>query len=547
MTADSIQLKAGDAVNTDRHNPFDVLIKRLDLMIRAHYSLLYIVGAEEEPVEAVIAQVALQVTPARRVLFWDIVRGWEDNGSGKGSVMAALDRIGKTAVEEYTIFVLRDLHPVLRYPYTEKNAPVVRELRNLTRELKRSKKTIILTSHALELPAELKEEVTVIDFPLPNVQEIEHLISQVVTKPEQLQVTGLAKEQLVKAFQGLSRARIGRFLAKALAAKQEINESDIDRVLEEKQQAIRQTGILEFFNSKESLKSLGGLENLKLWIEMRKDAFTDEARHYGIPNPKGVLLVGIQGTGKSLSAKIIASQWRLPLLRLDTGRLFGGIVGESESRVRQMIELAESIAPCVLWIDEIDKTFGNIITGGDGDSGTSRRVFGSLITWMQEKTSQVFIVATANNVRGLPAQLLRKGRFDEIFFLDLPSELERQDIFQVHLRRLRSTRLRELDLGVLAKRTENFSGAEIEQVVIDGLYRAFGTFVNGQRRDLTTEDILRSIEDTVPASAIGRSQIEDLKRWAAQAGARTASNDSQLIDELKRYSQRGRRDEFDHD
>lgn len=545
MTENYPQSRELDAVKGGKNNPFEALVKRLDLMIRARYSLLYIVGAEEEPIEAVIAQVALQVTPARRVLRWDLVRGWEDNGSGKGSVMAALDRIGKTAVEEYTIFVLRDLHPVLKYPYTDKNAPVVRELRNLTRELKRSKKTIILTSHALELPEELKEEVTVIDFPLPNVQEIDSLISHVVEKPQQLQVSGLAREQLVKACQGLSRARIGRVLAKALAAKQQINESDIDGVLEEKQQAIRQTGILEFFNSRESLKSVGGLENLKQWVKMRQDAFTDEARRYGIPNPKGVLLVGIQGTGKSLSAKTIASEWRLPLLRLDTGRLFGGIVGESESRVRQMIQLAEAIAPCVLWIDEIDKAFGNIISGGDGDSGTSRRVFGSLITWMQEKTSPVFIVATANNVRILPAELLRKGRFDEIFFLNLPSESERQDIFKVHLQRLRPTRLREFDLGVLAKRAENFSGAEIEQVVIDGLYRAFGTFVNGQRRDLMTEDILRSIEDTVPLAAIARSQIEDLKRWAAEAGARTASNDTHLIDELKRYSQR-RRDAIDN-
>ncbi|MEG4312797.1 AAA family ATPase [Microcoleus sp. AT8-B1] len=545
MTENYPNPKELDVVNGSKNNHFEALVKRLDLMIRARYSLLYIVGAEEEPVEAVIAQVALQVTPARRVLFWDLVRGWEDNGSGKGSVMAALDRVSKTAVEEYTIFVLRDLHPILKYPYTEKNAAVVRELRNLTRELKRSKKTIVLTSHTLELPEELKEEVTVIDFPLPNVQEIDSLISHVVEKPQQLQVSGLAREQLVKACQGLSRARIGRVLAKALAAKQQINESDIDGVLEEKQQAIRQTGILEFFNSRESLKSVGGLENLKQWVKMRQDAFTDEARRYGIPNPKGVLLVGIQGTGKSLSAKTIASEWRLPLLRLDTGRLFGGVVGESESRVRQMIQLAEAIAPCVLWIDEIDKAFGNIISGSDGDSGTSRRVFGSLITWMQEKTSPVFIVATANNVRILPAELLRKGRFDEIFFLNLPSESERQDIFKVHLQRLRPTRLREFDLGVLAKRAENFSGAEIEQVVIDGLYRAFGTFVNGQRRDLMTEDILRSIEDTVPLAAIARSQIEDLKRWAAEAGARTASNDTHLIDELKRYSQR-RRDAIDN-
>ncbi|MEZ2240161.1 AAA family ATPase [Microcoleus sp.] len=523
MTENYLQLKAGDAIKGDRHNPFEALVKRLDLMIRAHYSLLYIVGAEEEPVEAVISEVAVQVTPARRVLFWDIVRGWEDNGSAKGSVMAALDRIGKTAVEEYTIFVLRDLHPILKYPYTEKNVPVVRELRNLTRELKRSKKTIVLTSPALELPEELQEEVTVIDFPLPNVQEIDRLISHLVSQPEQLQVTGLGREQLVKACQGLSRARIGRVLTKALAAKQEINESDIDGVLEEKQQAIRQTGILEFVNSRESLKNVGGLENLKQWVKMRHDAFTEEARSYGIPNPKGILLVGIQGTGKSLSAKTIASEWRLPLLRLDTGRLFGGRVGDSESRVRQMIELVEAIAPCVLWIDEIDNAFGNIVSG-DGDSVTSRLVLGSLITWMQEKTSPVFIVATANNVRILPAQLLRKGRFDEIFCLHLPSELERQDIFQVHLQRLRSTIWREFDLGILAKRTENFSGAEIEQVVIGGLYRAFGTLVNGHRRDLTTEDMLKSIEETVPLATIARSQIEDLKRWAAEIGARTASN-----------------------
>ncbi len=194
MTENYPQSRELDTVKGSKNNHFDALVKRIDLMIRARYSLLYIVGVEEEPIEAVIAQVALQVTPARRVLFWDLVRGWEDNASGKGSVMAALDRVSKTAVEEYTIFVLRDLHPVLKYPYTEKNAAVVRELRNLTRELKRSKKTIVLTSHTLELPEELKEEVTVIDFPLPNVQEIDSLISHVVEKPQQLQVSGLARE-----------------------------------------------------------------------------------------------------------------------------------------------------------------------------------------------------------------------------------------------------------------------------------------------------------------------------------------------------------------
>lgn len=519
-------------------SPHQALVEQLDLMMRARYPLLYIVAVEEEPVEEVLLLAAAQTQSPRKVLMWDIVRGWEDNGSDKGSIMGALGRIAKTAAQEQetTIFVLKDLHFILKNPHSDRNAPVVRELKNLSRILKRSRQTIILTSHTLEIPPELSEEVTVIDFPLPNAVEIDYLLSQLV-KPEKLKVSGLAREQLIKACQGLSRARIGRVLAKALAAKQQVNEADIDGVLEEKQQAIRQTGILEFYTTSESLKNVGGLDNLKQWVRMRQDAFTEEARRYGIPNPKGVLLVGIQGTGKSLSAKTIAHEWRLPLLRLDTGRLFGGIVGESESRVRQMIQLTEAIAPCVLWIDEIDKAFGNITAGVDGDSGTSRRVFGSLITWMQEKTTPVFIVATANNVRILPAELLRKGRFDEIFFLNLPNFRERQEIFKVHLHPLRPSRLREFDLERLARQAENFSGAEIEQVIIDAMHRAFGTVINGQRRDFTTEDILRSIEDTVPLAAIARDQIEDLKYWAAEAGARTASNDTQLVDELKRYTQ----------
>lgn len=511
------------------------LAKQLDLLIRARYPLLYIVAVEEEPVEAVFRQVQEYTQPQRSLLLWDIARGWADNGSDKGSVMAALSRISKTTDQEPTIFVLRDLHPFLKSPIAEKNVPVVRELKNLARELKTSRRTIVLTSHTLELPAELTDEVTVVDFPLPSTQEIDYLISQLVVS-EKLKVSGLAREQLVKACQGLSRSRIRRVLAKALAAKQQVDETDIDGVLEEKKQAIRQTGILEFFTSKESLKNVGGLENLKQWVRHRQDAFTDEARSYGIPNPKGVLLVGIQGTGKSLSAKTIAHEWRLPLLRLDSGRLFGGIVGESENRVRQMIQLAEAMAPCILWIDEIDKAFGNITSGADGDSGTSRRVFGSLITWMQEKTTPVFIVATANNVQILPAELLRKGRFDEIFFLNLPTDLERQDIFRVHLQRLRPNRLREFDLALLSRQARNFSGAEIEQVIVDAMHRAFGQGVDRQRRDFTTEDIVRAIEETVPLAAIAYEQIERLKQWAAEAGARTASNDGQLAKELKQYT-----------
>lgn len=519
------------------------LIAHLDLLLRARFPLLYIVSAEEEPVEEVLNYVAQQARPSRRLITWDIVRGWNDNNSDKGSVMPALSRIQKLSErnnaappsQESYIFLLKDLHPFLKYPHSSNSVPIIRELKNLCQTLKRERNIIILLSHTLELPAELTELTTVIDFPLPDTSEIKALITQLVT-PDKLKLQGLAEEQLVRAFQGLSRNRVQRVLAKALADRQKVDEQDITRVLEEKQQAIRQTGILEFLPTQESLSNVGGLENLKNWVRTRQNAFSDEARNYGIPNPKGVLLVGIQGTGKSLSAKTIAHEWKLPLLRLDVGRLFGGLVGESESRVRQMIQVAEAMAPCILWIDEIDKAFGNISSGSDGDSGTSRRVFGNMITWMQEKKSPVFIVATANNVQILPAELLRKGRFDEIFFLNLPTPKERQDIFQVHLKRLRPTKLRDFDLQLLASESTNFSGAEIEQVIIDALHLAFGRLDNQQaRKDLTTAHILQAIKETVPLAEIARDQIEALKHWAATAGARTASDDAQLLAEIRHY------------
>ncbi|UBF26339.1 AAA family ATPase [Kovacikia minuta CCNUW1] len=512
------------------------IVEQLDLMLRARYPLIYIVGAEEEPIEKVFAQLSAHSTPQRELYYWDIARGWQDNGSDKNSPMAALSRITKAPAEKPAIYVLRDLHPVLKAPLQPGNVPVIREIKNLARELKRSRKTLILTSYSLDVPPEFIEEMTVIDFPLPDADEIDYLLSLLVV-PEKLKLSQLSREQLVKACQGLSRARIQRVLAKAIAAKQQVTEQDIDSVLEAKRQALRQTGILEFVTTHESLKSVGGLDHLKRWVQMRQDSFTEEARRYGIPNPKGVLLAGIQGTGKSLSAKTIAHEWRLPLLRLDAGRLFGGLVGESESRVRQMIRIVEAIAPCVLWMDEIDKAFGNINSGFDGDSGTSRRVFGNLITWMQEKTSPVFIVATANNVQILPAELLRKGRFDEIFFLNLPTEQERQEIFRVHLQRLRPSRLREFDLALLSRQSKNFSGAEIEQTIIDGMQRAFSRGTPGNRQDFNTEDIVQAIEETVPLAAIARDQIDALKRWAATTGARPASQDVQLIEELRQLTQ----------
>jgi SpoVK/Ycf46/Vps4 family AAA+-type ATPase len=306
--------------------------------------------------------------------------------------------------------------------------------------------------------------------------------------------------------------------------------SDVELILEEKRQTIRQTQILDFYPTTADITDIGGLDNLKDWLIRRGGSFSAKARQYGLPYPKGLMLVGIQGTGKSLSAKAIAHHWHLPLLRLDVGRLFGGLVGESESRTRQMVQLAEALAPCVLWIDEIDKAFAG--ADGRGDSGTSSRVFGTFITWMAEKTSPVFVVATANNIQSLPPELLRKGRFDEIFFVGLPSRDERRSIFSVHLTRLRPQALQSYDLDRLAYETPDFSGAEIEQTLIEAMHIGFS-----QNRDFTTDDILESASQMVPLARTAQDQIAALQAWAASGKARLASKHNSLSDRIQQQMQ----------
>jgi len=509
-------------------------LKFLDLVIRARYPLLYLVTPEEPPAEELLQTLAESLNPKRKLLMWDTVSGWSDNGQHKGQLMPALSRIGTIKDDDAVICVLKDLNPTLRQPERNDNYPVIRCLKTLARESRRSRKSIILLGHEAIVPPDLREEMVVYDFPLPSIPEVERIITSVIPA-NKLEINGLAREQLIRACQGLTRQRIERILARALAAKGKVSEGDIDLVLEEKKQYIRQTEILEFYNPAETLQSVGGLENLKAWVKQRRNSFSEQAHAYGLPNPKGILLVGIQGTGKSLCAKTIAREWRMPLLKLDAGRLFGGIVGESESRVRQMTQLAEAMAPCVLWIDEVDKAFGGIGSEFSGDSGTSKRVFGSLITWMQEKTKPVFIVATANNVRVLPAELLRKGRFDEIFFLNLPTQKEREEIFQVHIQRLRPGRMRDFNYAELAAQATDFSGAEIEQSIYDAMHFAFD---HKPPREFSQADIIHSLHQTVPLAAIARDQIQGLKQWAAESGARTASQDQQLVQELQTLVQK---------
>lgn len=319
--------------------------------------------------------------------------------------------------------------------------------------------------------------------------------------------------------------RIRRVLAKAIATHGSIQLDDVELILEEKRQTIRQTQILDFHPATERISDIGGLDNLKDWLLRRGGAFSERARQYGLPHPRGLLLVGIQGTGKSLTAKAIAHHWHLPLLRLDVGRLFAGLVGESESRTRQMIQLAEALAPCVLWIDEIDKAFAGV--DGRGDSGTTSRVFGTFITWLAEKSSPVFVVATANNIQALPPEMLRRGRFDEIFFVGLPSQEERRAIFAVHLSRLRPHNLQAFDLDRLAYETPDFSGAEIEQMLIEAMHLGFS-----QNRDFTTQDILEAASQIIPLARTAQDQIQLLQDWATAGRVRLASRQTNLTSRI---------------
>ncbi len=489
--------------------------QQLDLLIRSRYPILFIPTPEEERAEQLIAQAAVLGSPRRAVFSWDFVNGFESGLARQaGNPLQALAEIEKAAAEVPSLFVLRDFQRFLD------DVPVARKLRNLARHLRASRKTVIILSPVLRIPVDLAEEITVLDLAPPTTEEIAQELDAILEQVT-VRLPGGSRDALVKACQGLTMVRVRLALARAVASYGRLDERAIPMMLEEKKQYIRRTQVLEFSPATDTIEDIGGLDILKAWLEQRAAAFTAEARDYGLPNPRGILLVGIQGTGKSLSAKATASLWQLPLLRLDIGRLMGGLVGESEAKTREMIRIAEAMAPCVLFLDELDKGFAGVGSSFVGDSGTSARVFGTILTWMEEKTTPVFIAATANSVEALPSEVLRKGRFDEIFFIDLPSERERREIFAVHLNKVRPNSIRDFDIDELAFQSEGYNGAEIEQVIYEAMHFAFDN-----RREFTTEDILRAMSQMVPLSKTASERIQRLHEWAASGRCRLASSDA---------------------
>ncbi len=497
-------------------------IDEVGYLIRARYPIIWIVSFEEDRVLKAIRDVRGVKDRGKKVFVWSITEGWQGPGSEGGKDITdpykALNYMLQT--ERNAVFVLKDFHPYLQDP------TIVRRLRDLRDQLKATTKTCILLSPVLKIPAELEKEVAVVDFDLPNLEQLafirDGVLMTVKDDPSvESKLDERQKEKIAEAALGLTAIEAENVFAKSIVQHRRF---DIDVILQEKEQIIRKSGILEFLHPEENMDGIGGLEVLKTWLRKRTKAFTKEARAFGLPQPKGILLIGVPGCGKSLTAKSIGNLWQLPLLRLDVGRVFGSLVGSSEENIRRAIRTAESVAPCILWLDELEKGLSGVQSSGATDGGTTSRVFGTFITWLQEKTSPVFVIATANQVKLLPPEILRKGRFDEIFFVDLPSADERREIFKIHIRKRATPThprpIEDFDLPALVEASEGYSGAEIEQAVISALYDAFDAGM-----DLTTEGLLNSLEETVPLSQTMQEEITSMREWA-KTRARFASVES---------------------
>jgi SpoVK/Ycf46/Vps4 family AAA+-type ATPase len=485
----------------------------LTLLLKARYPIIYINTIEEDRAEYVIRK-NIKNNLNRSIYTWDFIDGYTNNPNNQGfaqrNPLQALELIERLTCETPALFLLKDFNRFLT------DVSISRKLKNISRVLKLQPKTIIIIGSEINIPKELQDLITVLSFQLPTEHEINQELTRLINSLN-LEITPQLLENLTRACQGLSLERIRRVLSKIIVTYKKIDESSISILLTEKKQIIRQTEILEYWSTSESIQKIGGVDNLKDWLKKRKTAFSIQAYNYGLPTPRGLLLIGIQGTGKSLTAKAIATEWQLPLLKLDVGKLFGGIVGESESRLRQMIQVAETLSPCILWIDEIDKAFSNL--DNKGDSGTSNRMLATFISWLSEKTQPVFVVATANNVELLSLEIIRKGRFDEIFFLDLPKKQEREEIFKIHLQEFRPNTWQSFDYLKLAHLSESFSGAEIRQSIIDGMYEAFY-----EKREFTTDDICKALQELIPLAQLETNQMLKLQNWVSSGRIRLASS-----------------------
>lgn len=507
-------------------------LSQLEVFIRARYPLLYVVTWEEERALVELARVATSLN--KRIFDWSIVQGLAryrasvdgpvDGRKGSKDPIVALKEV--LSIPEPSIFVFRDFHNFMA------DSSVKRTLRDLATMLRSSLSTVVILSPVLKIPDELEKDITIVDFPLPSRADLEKLLMQVASEVGpgsglRVDTNPKSLEAIIDASIGLTLNEAENVFAKTLVLTQRLSAEQAPVIYGEKKQIIRKSGLLEYIDVEESLSSVGGLDQLKSWVLKRRGAMDPKAREFGLPPPRGLLLVGVQGCGKSLAAKASANELNYPLLRMDVGRLFSKMVGETEFNIRRALGIAEAVAPVVLWIDEIEKGLSGVRSSGSSDAGTTSRVFGTIVTWLQEKTSPVFVFATANEISDLPPEVLRKGRFDEIFFVDLPSEEERKEIFGIHLRKRRRD-AQQFDLDYLASISDGYSGAEIEQAVVDALFNVFGV-----KDDIETADVVFAIKRQVPLSRTMRDSITARRMWAVGRTV-SASSLSDIQDSLQK-------------
>jgi len=513
--------------------------KEIELHVEAQYPILWLVSFEERRVERIVEALCNRLKYG--FWSWSVSRGLYSGEKkarervGREKILSTIEeKISKSDDNNNNIFLLKD---IAGYFGSHEFLRKFRDLPAIMDETKSINAVFILSPTLADIPPELEEDIVVLELSLPDYDEIAEMVEETYGHLIPTSWQPSTRSILYKSLQGLSLDNVKRVIRKAISLnKGSLNEDCIAYIQDEKQQIIKKQLILDYYPHKEAIEHIGGLSEIKKWFVEREHVFRlsrGKIETLGLDVPKGLLLIGVPGSGKSLCCKALAGIWNLPLLRLDVGKLFGSTVGESEKNIRKCIQLSEAVSPCILWIDEIDKAFGGV-TGYQGDSGTQLRVFGTFITWLQEKENPVFVISTANDPKNLPPELWRKGRYDEVFFVDLPSVEEREEIFRIHLTK-RVQNINRLTLGELARNSQGFTGAEIEQAVKDAVVTTFNEVHRGENTkemeekiegllglDVTQEVLLKSIRNITPLSVLKKEDIEELRTWSHQR-ARPAS------------------------
>ena len=493
--------------------------------IKSGATIIQIISHETQRIHGVVNKTADELE--RSWFSWNRIEGikkWEqgefiDEDADCREASCVLEKFEEEDFEN-SLLILEDFHPDL----TENQPHIIRRLRNIAQR-KYGDRALILAQPITGLPVELEKEIQVMEMPLPTVDDLKVVLQSVCQRFNMKADKCEQTLPVLEAALGLTIMEAELAFAKAIVKNERITESEISLIVAEKEQVIRKSGYLEYYQPQEDLNDVGGLDKLKEWLNRRGNAFSEAAREYGLEQPRGILLLGVPGTGKSLAAKAASNAWQFPLLRLDMGKIYGGIVGQSEQNIRGALGIAETLAPCILWIDEIEKGLSGIQSSGATDGGTTSRVLGTFLTWMQEKNKPVFVLATANDISQLPPELLRKGRVDEIFFVDLPDCQARQEIISIHLRR-RQREFPEPELSRIAKEAKGYTGAELEEAVKEALFRAFD-----EGRQVESNDVIAAIKDSYPLSKTMQEVIEATRKWAKSRAVQASSKEPEAFNE----------------